>query len=377
MSLSINDIILDFQIRSNWIDGEINRLSPKISNRDYLKHILHTLSSQANNELRAIISLEKVLGIKVEKELILKLQELDIQIYLVEKYLSALKREGEKDKLLAQLLTSTSKKYGMTWITDLIIVTGEDYASLTPTDIPILYCPGVNLYSFIGMPALYHEMGHTLFARIKSIHGELEKVVDSYVNNKRKTLRPKLGHKMETSSDLIQIMETYWNRDRLNELFSDIFAAYFCGVPFYYYTLEQTYLSRGKGSIDPTDEHPPWAVRAMASYLSIQRNKISEQHLKLLDDAHADFNRRYTFTYDTNVICGAELIQGLIKSSIEQINKSTHGEGYQRNPDPSPNINYDLGALLNEALIKRRDGVTSYDEWEKPFFNKMCEDPRA
>ena len=74
------------------------------------------------------------------------------------------------------------------------------------------------------------------------------------------------------------------------------------------------------------------------------------------------------------MICGAELIQGLIKSSIEQINKSTHREGNRRNPDTSRNINYDLDALLNEALIKRRDRISSYDEWEKTVFNKMYED---
>lgn len=291
-------------------------------------------------------------------------------------YLPALQQETQADLALRKLLLLSAKRCGLFWIKDITVNQNGPLATLpNPPEAPWIFAPPQLAVSLLEMPGLYHELGHDVFQKFNEIAENLATEIYLYFNELRQKSGPITPErKIERNQQFDQAVQ-YWDTNRLNEIFCDIFGTFACGTAHYISCVDMGLRSRHKPfDVDFGDEHPPLSARVYACYKALTPNQHNEQSVITIRRAWENYTKDYTQEYDFNLICSEALLDRLVKVAIDNIqNFMPNSHRYEVSlPDNGQiheiPLDISLEDILNWAAHILLTCPECYEAWEAKAF---------
>lgn len=373
----LNSKVAEYSILLDWIEDVIEGLRTKNGNHAHLVKCLHDKIvelRELHKRLRIIAGIE-------DDRLTLRampiIHTIEYQIYILTYYyIPGLQRENTNDLFIRSLILSAKQRCGLSWVKDVLVRLDSPHATfLGVTEIPIIFAPPQQVASISDMTGIYHELGHDVFQRFKEIADKLAITVSRHFSELRQDVGPMIPEKREARNLIIKNAINYWDAERLNEIFSDIYATFVCG-PAYYFSCVDIAIRMGSNPfrIEVTDVHPPWATRVYACYktlLPIYQNEdvvISTQNIW---NAYIDAQQKHP---DFEIICPSALINQLVDVANQNIKQFLHDAQHFSEPIPdssklkeiSPSET--LESILNKWSKILLTEPENCAEWEKNVF---------
>jgi len=291
-------------------------------------------------------------------------------------YLPALQKESQADLALRKLLLLSAKRCGLFWIKDIAVNLEGQLAILpTPPEAPLIIAPPQQAVSLLEMPGLYHELGHDVFQKFKEIAKALDTVVYSYFHELRQKLGPMTPEQRFERNRNIDEAVQYWNTDRLNEIFCDIFGTFACGAAHYISCVDMGLRSGHEPfDVDFGDEHPPLSARVYACYKTLTPNQQKEQSVITIRRAWENYKKAYTQEYNFNLICSEALLDLIVKVAIDNIQNFLPDSHRYEVPLPENSqiqaipLNTSLEDILNRGSHILLTCPECYEAWEAKAF---------
>lgn len=275
------------------------------------------------------------------------------------------------------LVLSVKDRCGLSWIED-ILVRLDSHHAIFPVipEIPVVFAPPHHVVSTLDMAAIYHELGHDVFQHLKEIGDNLGAAAFLYFFNLKQSAGTMAPEKRKARNNTIKSAMSYWNIERLNEIFSDIYAAYVCG-PAYYYSCVDFVIRLGRNPflINPTDVHPPWAARVYACYKTLLPNYENEGVISWIQKILDAYTASQQKNIDFEMFCPTALVDQFVDVANQNIQRLLPAA--QRYSDPlqdsartegDPHVR-SLEKILNNRLKMLYADPGRYAEWEKKVFD--------
>lgn len=317
--------VAEYSILLDWIEHEIDSLQKRSKNHCYLIECLQDKMAELqelSNRLQIIACIENH---HLYRRALLIIHGIEYQLSVVTYYyIPALQRENTNDLFIRDILLSTASHCGLSWIKDIMVHLDGPHRTLPVlTEIPIIYAPPQQSITLSDMVGLYHEFGHITFQRFKEIGDKLMATVSEYFLELRMSIGPMSPGKRKKRNRAIENATNYWGIERLNEIFSDIYATFVCG-PAYYFSCIDIAIRTGSNlfRVDATDVHPPWATRVYACCKTLLPIYQSDEVVVLTKDLWNTCTDIQQKQPDFNIICPSALIDQLVdvaNQSIEQL----------------------------------------------------------
>lgn len=300
-------------------------------------------------------------------------------IHLTYYYLPALQRERKEDLYLRKILLQTANRCGLYWIKDIAVRLDNQEAIISViTECPVIFAPPQRSVSLLDIAGLYHELGHNVFQMFPDIVESLANVISDHFTNLRQgvgLMDPSKRAERERDIDEAQI---YWNADRLNEFFSDIYATYICGPAFYYSSVDMAIkLISDPFIINPIDVHPPLAARVYACRKAINTGHQDEPLVIASQTIWNNYIRTFPRNARFSFICADSLLDRLVEASIQCIAELLNSVMPFGEPLPSANdlLQIPSGVTL-ESILNRAGKILllmpdRYADWEKEALKSL------
>ncbi len=175
--------------------------------------------------------------------------------------LLVLKRFTESDQVATDVMAAICDESGYPYSSPICSAISSQYFWTMP-DMDIVFIPCLEPDHVLGLPDIYHELGHILLFRKKSC---LVDPAFSIVDNHYEQLRVE-GKRLNWSSALLEQVEQYqhnWRSSWLLEFASDLIATYLIGPSFGWCNI-RTATNLGGELFIGIDSHPADDARATA-----------------------------------------------------------------------------------------------------------------
>jgi len=366
--------IAEYSSILEWIEHEITELNGKEHD-----HLIGCLRDRIR-ELRISQKLLQTILSVGDGGLVRRappiIHSIEFWIYvLTQGYLPGLKREKREDLFLRNLLLPTAKRCGLSWVRDILVRLDGPYAiSSWINEIPILFAPPQQTACVSDMTAVYHELGHSVFRQFREIGDSLALVVSKYFSELKQKVGPMTPEKRAERNRAINEAVDYWEEGRLNEIFSDVYAAFVCGPAYYFHCVDTAMRWSGNPfRISLTDIHPPAAARVYACYRTMLPTYENEETMLLVQRIWNEcVGGERPSDFDTK--CANALIDELTDASIRSIERLTPAT--QRYSKPSMGLleskeilsSDPLEIILNKGATVLLNEPEYYPEWERSVF---------
>jgi len=266
-------------------------------------------------------------------------------------YLPALRRESDADIAVRGIMLNAARRCGLTWIEDMAVRLDGAQATVSAiTESPVVFGPPQHSASLLGMAGLYHELGHNAFQRFLAITDNLAAVTSSHFSEFRRQAGPLTPEELTERNRTIDEALNYWKLERLNEVFSDVFATFVCGPAYYSLSVDMALTLAGDPfDVDPIDVHPPPAARVYVCQRALSSHYLNELFVSLLRDIWNDYLRTLSRNSQFELTCAPELLDRLVQSSIQSI--ETYLPEAKRYERPLP-IEADLMQIPSDATLE-------------------------
>lgn len=288
--------------------------------------------------------LDRLQGIFIDIDLHIKLAEIALQqsephfwnkvkflLHLIEHnlypiiyfYLPGLLKENDEEIFIRKILNEFINTCNLDFIKDIVIRLDSHEATVPHfTDVPVVFASPLQSKSLYLKGPFYHEFGHVVFEKYNIIANQLIPVIEKFFNDKiinLGLLEP--SKRYEREKEFIKA-KNYWNIDRLNEIFSDIFGTYVAGPLLYLYFAGQITLCDKLDIMDWRDVHPPIYARYYACKKSLNKNYSSDilisDHERIINET---LHNNSVSNADFQIICDINLLDRIVQFSIDSIKK--------------------------------------------------------
>jgi len=372
--------VADFNIILSWIEQEIEDLQSKSSNHTQL--IFH-LQGRINECRRLCRNLQVITHIGHPMLVTRTLPIIhDINwwtIIITWYYLPALRRENNADTEMRNILLDAAGRSGLTWIEDIAVRLDGAQATVSAiTETPVIFGPPQHSVSLLGMAALFHELGHNAFRRFPTIADDLAAVISDYFSEFQRQAGPLTPEEMAERNRTIDEALNYWKLERLDEVFSDIFATFVCGPAYYFSSVDMALtLAVNPFDVDLIDVHPPPAARVHVCHRALASHYLNEPLISLVRNTWNDYTRTVGRSSQFELTCALELLDRLVQSSVQSI--ETRLPEAKRYEHPLPvqtgltEIPSDatLEILLNQGGQILLTKPECYADWEQEAFEAL------
>ncbi len=389
MQVYLDSKVVEYSVLFDWIESEINRLRAENKNHAQLVDYLHNKYTELQKSYERLKVILKLKSKRLVQRALPIIHDIEYQILvLTYYYIPRLQRENANDLFIRKVVLSVLQRCGLSWIEDVLVCLDNHHAIfLAMTEMPIIFAPPQHVISTSDMAAIYHELGHDVFQHFPDILNNQSRAVFRYFSQLRQSASTMSPEKRKARNKMIDNAMTCWSAERLNELFSDIYATFICGPAHYFLSVDiAVRIGRNPFFINIADVHPPWATRINACYrtlLPAYENEDKVQVIRRVWDSYASTQQKdinYDWLYPEDLI--EQLVDGAIRN-IEQFvpNAQRYSKSLQEfsEVDDSPS-DKGLEDILNERLIVLFSNPVRYGEWEKKVFSILraqCENSEA
>jgi hypothetical protein len=305
------------------------------------------------------------------------LNRVSIYLSLVEmQYLRGLATPSKEELYLRSILLNCAKRLGLDWIEDMA-VQGSGALAIYPElgnslAIPAFHVPTGLLDSFLSLPGVYHEFGHSVFARFPLLLDAMKQVVRVYFEELIRQLGPMQPAIRDAQIKRFQDAETFWTDRCLEELFCDLFAQYIGGcanvVSMIDLSMAKGYPTYDMGSSD----YPPDAARVCVCALALTADQAAEASTKHLLEEWKEYSQRFSDSQFYRDACAENLLKQLGRMVFAEILSAM--PKLKKNETPPPDLKV---AFATEPQVSFEDAIQrgcTVLAWNRDNFESWWED---
>jgi len=379
----LNAKATDYAIILSWASQELRGLQLK---RPEHSQLVARLQGKLNEVQSLLTLLQIILRIGHPRLIAGAFRTIHIiefwTIIITYHYIPALQRQSKGDISLRRLLLPTAARCGLSWIEDIAVrLDGPQAIISVLTQTPVIFAPPQHSASLLDMAGLYHELGHNVFRRFPEIADSLAAAVSGYFADFRQKVGPMAPGKRAERNRAIEDALRYWQVQRLDEVFCDIYATFVSG-PVYYFSCVDMTLRRDRDPfrVDIGDVHPPLAARVYVCHRALAPVHQNE-HVMVITrntwNTHASaLGRNAEFEF----ICADALLDRIEETAIRSIEK--YLPGARRYEKPLPPMSDTEQVARSESLedvlnIGARILLTNpdrYADWEKEALEVLMDE---
>ena len=375
MTESVNALKIEASSKLRWLSFEIDRMSKNGNSHPIVVRNLTFTANEIYNFIRLIDINSTTPNDDLGLEILRKSKVLWGNLDKAAIYVSMIQRENNEDRLIRELVLDLAQKNGIP-IKDLIVSLTSPF-SCTPYDpVPVVTGYPWDVFTLIDSAAFFHEIGHIVFDAYHDIEIKMKNIVKTFFLEYK---RRNSGPSNKRNGDIRRATEKgieYWNEDRLNELFADIYAAYISGPVFYETVINMAFTAQSAPfELNDFDEHPPPGIRMEVCKKMCSNDWHDEKEFIKLINLNEECVSNKKIPTETQIICSSDLTNELVKSGeliiYDKLPKTIRFKPPQTNQDILSDKMPYLLKLLYEGLVVRLGSDRDYENWEIEAIRNM------
>ena len=230
-------------------------------------------------------------------------------------YIAGLKCQVPHGRQVRKVLLRLCQRLRLDWIEDILTCLHRDMAVLAEYrglfTIPVFFGPPYLFETILEAPGIYHEFGHSVFARDDIFRQDLSTVVKTHFAHLKQQNAPISPDQKVLRDKELDGAAASWGGLWLAEIFCDLFAIYVCG-PAYLALMVDLGRARGAPPFTLTsNSHPPNGARVLASYLALTDQQRQHPTVQKIYAAWQNFTNSFTPGQDYRLRCSEELLRSL------------------------------------------------------------------
>ncbi|MCI0534245.1 MAG: hypothetical protein L0Z50_03350 [Verrucomicrobiales bacterium] len=245
----------------------------------------------------------------------------DLSRYLVptaNHYIAGLQRQSPEDRRVREVLLRMGRRLRLDWIQDILVCLHRDLALLAEYRgifaIPVFIGPPHLLETILEVPGIYHEFGHSVFARDEVFFREMSAIVKRHFAQLKQQAGPIRPAQKALRDQELNHAAKSWGALWLAEIFCDLFAGYVCGPANLASMVD---LGRAQGFppyLLASNSHPPNCARVSASYFALGEQQRQHPTVQKIHNAWQNFARGFTPGQDYKLRCAEDLLRSLAET---------------------------------------------------------------
>lgn len=313
-------------------------------------------------------------------EVDITLNQISIFIFIVEtQYVRGLTSPSKEELFLRSIFLNCLGRLSLDWIEDMVLqgsgelaIYPEFYGSLA---IPAFHVPTGLLDSFLSLPGVYHEFGHSVFARFPSILSAMETINRAYFDNLRNRLGPTQPVIRAAQMTRFNEAEEFWTERRLEELFCDLFAQYICGCANIISMIDLS-MAKGRPTYDMDNpDYPPDAARVRVCALALASSQANEPSTKHLLKEWEEYGQQFTDSQLYRDACPRNLLRELSQSVFATLASELPNLPKDQNAPPDVRVAFTPAKTISlEDAIRQGCAVLA---WRRDNFESWWQDTRT
>jgi hypothetical protein len=228
-------------------------------------------------------------------------------------YIAGLQRQGPEDQRVRKVLLRLCQRLRLDWIEDILVCLRRDLALLAEYRgifaIPVFFGPPHLLETILEVPGIYHEFGHSVFARDDVFRREMSLIVKRHFDQLKQKAGPMPPPQKALRDQELDRAANSWSALWLAEIFCDLFAGYVCGPANMASMVD---LGRAQGFppyLLASNSHPPNGARVMAAYLALCDQQRQHPTMQKVHAAWQNFARGFIPGQEYKLRCAEDLLR--------------------------------------------------------------------
>jgi hypothetical protein len=306
-----------------------------------------------------------------------RINRISIFLFLVERqYLRALSTPSPEELFLRGILINCAKRLGLDWIEDLVVQgSGElaiypEFAGSLTT--PAFHVPTGLLDSFLALPGIYHEFGHSVFRKFPSLLTAMKDVCKAYFDDLARRLGPMQPNLRDAQLKRFKKAHDFWSDRRLEELFCDLFAQYIGGCANVISMIDLS-MAQGRPTFEmENQDYPADAARVRACELALNAQQSADPQTRDLMIEWEEYAQRFTDSQFYHDACPKELLRQLGEVVFTKL--GTELPKLPRLTLPPPDVNVAFTPVKQTTLEDAIQQGMSVLSWRRDNFDSWWED---
>lgn len=308
------------------------------------------------------------------------LNQISIFLSIVEtQYLRGLATPSSDELFLRTIFLNCLKRLGVDWIDDMV-VQGSGELAIYPEfygspAMPAFHVPTGLLDFFLSLPGVYHEFGHSAFAKFPSILAAMQQTCHTFFEQLRQHLGPMQPHLRAAQLERFQEAEEFWTDRRLEELFCDLFAQYICGCSNIVSMIDLS-MAKGSPTYDMDDlDYPPDAARVRVCILALTSAQANEPSTKHLIAEWEEYAQQFSDSQPYREACPEKLLLQLCQTVFAAIASEMPALLKIQNPPSDVQVAFAPAKTISfEDAIHQGCAVLA---WRRDNFESWWQDART
>ncbi len=299
-----------------WLEEQLRLLRAANPDHCVLLNYLDQEYKRAENKLALLQTLLALNDPNFEKRAD-KLSH-DLSRYIVptaNHYVAGLQCRGPHGRRVRKVLLRLCQRLRLVWIEDILTCLHRDLALLPEYRglfaIPVFFGPPHLFETILEVPGIYHEFGHSVFARDDVFFRDLSIVVKTHFTQLKLQRTPISPDQKVLRDKEIDGAGASWGALWLAEIFCDLFASYVCGPANIASMVD---LGRAQGFppyMVASNSHPPTGARVMASYFALSDQHRQHPTVQKIYSAWQNYTNTFTPGQEYRLRCSEELLKSL------------------------------------------------------------------
>lgn len=306
----------ELDILFDWLADQLRQLRQSNPDHRVILDHLDQQYAQAENKLALLQTLLALKDPNFDKRAD-KLAH-DLSRYVIptaNHYIAGLQRQGPEDQRVREVLLRLCQRLRLDWIEDILVCLRRDLALLAEYRgifaIPVFFGPPHLLVTILEVPGIYHEFGHSVFARDDVFLREMTAIVKRHFAQLKQQAGPIPPAQKALRDQELDRAASSWSALWLAEIFCDLFAGYVCGPANLASMVD---LGRAQGFppyLLASNSHPPNGGRVIASYFALSDQQRQHPTVQKIHDAWQNFARAFTPDQNYKLRCAEDLLKSL------------------------------------------------------------------
>jgi hypothetical protein len=231
------------------------------------------------------------------------------------------------------------------------------------------------LDSFLSLPGVYHEFGHSVFAECSPILGAMQQANHAYFANLLGQLGPMQPGIRAAQLKRFQQAEEFWSERRLEELFCDLFAQYVSGCANIVSMIDLS-MAKGRSTYDMDDsDYPPDAARVRVCALALTADQANEPSTKHLLEEWEQYAQQFSDSQFYRDACPENLLRQFGQSVFAALASALPKLPKMQSPPPDVQVAFTPAKTISfEDAIQQGCAVLA---WRRDNFESWWQDART
>jgi hypothetical protein len=328
-----------------------------------------------------LITIEPVIQDAAFRSLVdITLNRISTFLSIVEtQFIRGLATPSQEELFLREILLNCLKRLGLDWIEDMVVQGSGELAIYPDLDrslaTPAFHVPTGLLDSFLSLPGVYHEFGHSVFAKFSSILIAMQQVSRAYFANLRSQLGPMQPGIRVKQLDRFQQAEEFWSDRRLEELFCDLFAQYIGGCANIVSMIDLS-MAKGRPTYEMDDsDYPPDAARVRVCALALAADQANEPATKHLLEEWEEYAQQFSDSQFYRDTCPENLLGQFGQSVFAALVSELPNLPKMQGPPPDVQVVFTPAKTISfEDAIHQGCAVLA---WRRDNFESWWQDVRT